>query len=138
MGYLSGPVGTLLGANKTYQNARIAADRLFEIFELEPDQQKDLPVFPREKFGCLEMRDVGFAYGSRGLLFQNVNMELNPGSITVIQGDSGSGKSTLTALVAHLYPPDQGQILIAGCDTRYYCRESIRNTSSGSHPAGEG
>ncbi len=35
LGYFTGPVSALIGANKTYQNALIAADRLFEIFQLE-------------------------------------------------------------------------------------------------------
>ena len=126
MGYLTGPVGSLLGANRTYQNARIAADRLFEIFDLEVEEPEERPHFPRENFGRVEFRDVAFAYGSRGMVLHGVSLEILPGTITVISGESGSGKSTLAALLGHLYRPDRGQVLIRGCDTRDYSCKSLR------------
>ncbi|MCP4312624.1 MAG: peptidase domain-containing ABC transporter [Bacteroidetes bacterium] len=127
LGYLTGPVSSLVGANRSYQNAMIAGDRLFEIFQLNREEEPGLQHFKREKFGNIRMRGITFAYGSRGNQLEDVDLTIGEGRITALTGNSGSGKSTISNLVQHLYPPDCGQITINGCDTRYYSRESIRS-----------
>jgi ABC-type bacteriocin/lantibiotic exporter with double-glycine peptidase domain len=127
LGYLTGPVSSLVGANKSYQNAMIAGDRLFEIFQLYPEEKPGLQVFKAEEFGAIHLSEVTFAYGSRGNQLEEVNLTIGSGLITALTGNSGSGKSTVSKLVQLLYPPDQGRITINGCDTRYYTRESLRS-----------
>lgn len=125
LGYLTGPVSSLVGANKSFQNAMIAGDRLFEIFQLSTEEAGPQP-FMAEKFGVIQLSGISFAYGSRGNQLEDLNLTINPGMITALTGKSGSGKSTVAKLVQHLYPPDKGQITINGCNTRYYSLESIR------------
>lgn len=127
MGYLTGPVGSLIGANKTYQNALIAADRLFEIFHLDTDQKGDLLPFRPERFGDIELKGVSFSYGTRGEQLSKLDLPIRAGRVTLLTGPSGSGKSTVAHLVQHLYPVDRGHITIDGCDTRYFSKESIRS-----------
>jgi ABC-type bacteriocin/lantibiotic exporter with double-glycine peptidase domain len=127
LGYLTGPVASLVGANKSYQNAMIAGDRLFEIFQLYPEEKPGLQAFKAEEFGAIHLSEVTFAYGSRGNQLEKVDLTIGSGLITALTGNSGSGKSTVSKLVQLLYPPDQGRITINGCDTRYYTRESIRS-----------
>ncbi|HDS07561.1 MAG TPA: peptidase domain-containing ABC transporter [Bacteroides sp.] len=125
-GYFTGPVSGLIGANKAYQNALIAADRLFEIFQLEPEDPGGKRDFPAEEFGDVVFRNVSFAYGTRGHLFRDLNLRIPSGKVTLISGPSGSGKSTIAALIQHLYPLDAGSITINGYDTRYFSTKSIR------------
>ena len=127
MGYLTGPLGSLIGANKTYQNALIAADRLFEIFQLDRDQKGNLLPFKPEQFGDIELKGISFSYGSRGEQLSNLDLSIRAGRVTLLTGASGSGKSTVANLVQHLYPVDRGHITIDGCDTRYFSKESIRS-----------
>ncbi len=127
LGYLTGPVSSLVGANKSYQNAMIAGDRLFEIFQLKPEEKPGLQHFKGENFGNIDLKGITFAYGSRGNQLEDVNLTIGAGKITALTGASGSGKSTVSNLVQHLYLPDQGQITINGSDTRYYSRDSIRS-----------
>ncbi|MDX2432462.1 MAG: ATP-binding cassette domain-containing protein, partial [Bacteroides sp.] len=127
LGYLTGPVSSLVGANKSYQNAMIAGDRLFEIFQLSAEEKPDQQDFNAEEFGSIHLSGVTFAYGSRGNQLENVDLCIEAGKITALTGNSGSGKSTISKLVQHLYAPDQGRITINACDTRYYSRESIRS-----------
>lgn len=127
MGYLTGPVSSLIGANKSYQNALIAADRLFEIFQLSPEEKPGLQHFPKDAFGSIQLKEVSFAYGSRGNQLEDLTLNIKAGEITALTGKSGSGKSTVSKLVQHLYPPDSGRITIKGSDTRYFSRESIRS-----------
>jgi ATP-binding cassette subfamily B protein len=126
LGYCSAPMAALVGSNKAYQNARIAMDRLGEIFDLEEEERKDLPVFPGEAFGNVELKGVRFAYGSRGSQVKDANIRISRGEITLINGPSGSGKSTLAALVAHLNRPDHGCIRIGNCDTANFSLDSLR------------
>lgn len=127
LGYFTGPVRGLIGANKTYQNALIAADRLFEIYQLEPEQHPGKQSFKRENFGDIEFKGVSFAYGTRGQLFENLNLTIEKNKVTAISGTSGSGKSTVSSLIQQLYPIDAGSITINGYDTRYFTNESIRD-----------
>lgn len=127
MGYLTGPVSSLVGANKSYQNARIAGDRLFEIFQLSAEEKPGLQHFKKEDFGSIQLSGVSFAYGSRGKQLEDMDLAIEEGKITALTGNSGSGKSTVSNLVQHLYSPDSGRITINGSDTRYYSRDSIRD-----------
>jgi len=126
-GYCTGPLASLVGANKSYQNAVIAADRLFEIFQLCKEQEPEKPAMERDMFGTVELRGVGFAYGARGEQIRDLNLTIRSGKTTVLAGPSGSGKSTVARLVAHQYPPDRGQISINGMDTGSFSLESIRS-----------
>jgi ATP-binding cassette subfamily B protein len=126
LGYFTGPVSGLIGANKTYQNALIAADRLFEIFHLEPEYAGGDRTLTREDFGDIVFNDVSFAYGTRGTLFRDLNLTIEAGKVTVITGPSGSGKSTISLLIQHLYPVENGSITINGYNTRYFSHSSLR------------
>ncbi len=127
MGYLTGPVSVLIGANRTYQNARIAADRLFEIFQLEKEEPAGRQDFDPARFGDIVLSGVSFSYGTRGKLIENLNLTIPAGRTTALTGASGSGKSTVASLVRHLYPVDRGRITINGCDTRYFTLASLRS-----------
>jgi ATP-binding cassette subfamily B protein len=127
MGYFTGPVAGLIGASRIYQNAAIAADRLFEIFDLEAEEKAEKKVFQRDQFGDIVLKGVSFSYGSRGAQLKEVDLVIPEGCITAITGASGSGKSTLSRLVQHLYPVDEGRITIRGCDTRSFTKESVRS-----------
>lgn len=127
IGYFTGPVSSLIGANKSYQNAIIAADRLFEIFQLEPEQKPLKQVFSRNNFGDIVLSNVSFSYGNRRSLISNLDLTVKKGKLTLITGASGSGKSTVAALIQQLYQVDEGIISINGCDTRHFSSDSIRS-----------
>ena len=125
-GYFTGPVSGLIGANKAWQNARIAADRLFEIFDLEREEVQGRPPLGREQFGDIVLSGISFSHGTRGMLFEGLDLTVPAGRVTAIIGPSGSGKSTVASLIQHLYPVEKGHITINGCDTRHFTRDSIR------------
>jgi len=60
IGYFTGPLGSLIGMNKTIQNALIAADRLFEIMDLERENDESKIILEKEMAGDILFRDVGF------------------------------------------------------------------------------
>lgn len=126
IGYFTGPVGNLLGMNKLTQNALIAADRLFEIFDLKQTMQEDQLDLATTASAHIQFRSVSFRYGTRADVFQNLTLEIPGGQVTAILGESGSGKSTLVALIQNLYPLQSGHIYIGDYDVRYIKSDSLK------------
>jgi ATP-binding cassette subfamily B protein len=127
VGYFTGPVSTLIGLNKVIQNAMIAADRLFEIMDLEREREENQMELTRESIGDIRFKDVFFRYGTRVTVFENLNLQIKSGAVTAIVGESGSGKSTLMALLQNLYPLQSGRIYIGDCDLQYIKNDSLRS-----------
>ncbi|WP_064966669.1 peptidase domain-containing ABC transporter [Tenacibaculum ovolyticum] len=130
IGYFMSPVASLIGANKQIQNALIAADRLFEIMDLEREEVEDKIVLRKDKIEDIEFKNVAFRYGTRVQVFTDFNLKIKKGNITAIVGESGSGKSTLISLLQNLYPLQKGQITIGDLDLKYIQHESLRNLVS--------
>ena len=125
--YFTGPVGSLIGMNRTIQNAMIAADRLFEIMDLEREKDENQIALTPEMTGHIRFRNVTFRYGTRVTVFEDLNLEIPKSKIAAIVGESGSGKSTLMALLQRLYPLQQGHVSIGEFDLRYVKADSLRN-----------
>jgi ATP-binding cassette subfamily B protein len=127
IGYFTGPVSSLIGMNKTIQNAKIAADRLFEIMDLERDDELEQTIeLKPDLLGSIVFRGVWFSYGTRTDVFEDFNLELKQGQLTAIIGESGSGKSTIAALIQGIYPLNKGLISIGDINIRYASAESLR------------
>ncbi|UYQ95289.1 peptidase domain-containing ABC transporter [Chitinophaga horti] len=130
LGYFTGPAMSLISANKSMQDALIAADRLFEIMDLEQEDTGNKVVLTPEMVGNIHFNNVSFRYGSRTEVFRNFNLQVEKGKITAVVGESGSGKSTLMALLQNMYPLKEGHILIGNLDIRYIENESLRRRVS--------
>jgi ATP-binding cassette, subfamily C, bacteriocin exporter len=126
IGYFTGPVSGVIGMNKTFQNATIAADRLFEIMDLELESEENLIDAGEISPGDIEFRKVKFSYGSRTDVFDDFNLTIKSGEITAIIGESGSGKTTIAALLQKLYPLSGGAIYIGGVSISYISSYSLR------------
>lgn len=130
IGYFTGPAMSLIGANRSMQDALIAADRLFEIMDLEQEETGNKVTLTPDLVGDVTFQNVSFRYGTRVQVFRNFNMQITKGKITAIVGESGSGKSTLMALMQNLYPLQEGSILIGKMDIRYIDTDSLRKRVS--------
>ncbi len=127
VGYFTGPAGSLIGMNKVFQNAMIAADRLFEIMDLECEGNSHGKIgLTREMIGPIQFKNVGFRYGTRITIFQDFNVIIPSGSIVALVGESGSGKSTLINILQNLYPVLSGSIHIGEYDLKYIENKSLR------------
>jgi len=130
IGYFTNPIASLISSNKQIQNALIAADRLFEIMDLEQEETKQKIKLDKEKIGDIAFKNVAFRYGTRVQVFKDFNLTINKGQITGIVGESGSGKSTLISLLQNIYPLQEGQITIGDLDLKYIQNDSLRNLVS--------
>jgi ABC-type bacteriocin transporter len=127
IGYFTSPVASLIGMNKTAQNALIAADRLFEIMDLEREETENKIELQKENIGDIRFENVSFRYGSRTEVFKNFNAIFTKNETTAIVGESGSGKTTLISLLQNLYPIKEGKIYIGNYETQFIHYQSLRN-----------
>lgn len=68
----------------------------------------------------IEIKNLSFEYEDTehsNAVLNNLNLDIERGSFTVILGHNGSGKSTLAKLLNGLYKPTDGQVLVDGLDT---------------------
>ncbi len=102
---------------------------LFEFFEMQPairSVPSALPA-PRPMRDGFEFRNVSFAYpGSSHMVVENINFRLAAQEKIALIGENGAGKTTLVKLLARLYDPTAGQILLDGVDLREYDVEDLR------------
>ena len=130
VGYFTGPVTSIIGFNRTLQDAKIAADRLFEIFDLDTEDGSDMIDLKSEMAGDIHFDNVRFRYGTRVEVFEDLNLVIKKGEITAIVGESGSGKTTLISLLQKLYPLQSGNIRIGNYDLRHISNNSLRRIIS--------
>jgi ABC transporter fused permease/ATP-binding protein len=97
-----------------------AAERIFELLDRKPAMAPaggaTLPLV----HGEIALDQVSFSYPSRKdiRVVDGVSLRLSPGEVVAVVGPSGAGKSTLAALIARLYDPDSGRLLLDGHDVR--------------------
>lgn len=130
IGYFTGPAASLIGANRVIQDAVIAADRLFEIMDLEIENDASNVALNSDLIGDIRFENVAFRYGTRVTVFDDLNLNIKGGTFTAIVGESGSGKSTLMALLQNIYPIQKGNIFIGKYAIKYLNNASLRNLLS--------
>jgi ATP-binding cassette subfamily B protein len=119
---------TLLGASQLVEQS-LYLDDLFSFLALTPGIRSapgapQVPVPIREGF---TFEDVGFRYpGSGRWAVRHLSFRLGPGERLALVGENGAGKTTLAKLLARLYDPTEGRILLDGRDLREYDVESLR------------
>jgi len=127
MTFFTGPVQYLIGVNHTLQDALIAADRLFEIIDLETEsnheQENNQVSF---QSGDLVFENIQFSYRLGQSVFSGLQFRIRQNQVTAIVGESGSGKSTLLALIQKIYALNEGNILIGETDIRNISTEELR------------
>ncbi len=100
---------------------------LIEPHELtDADEALELQV----KAGCIEFKDVAFAYTPGEWLFRNMSIQIPAGQRVGLVGLSGSGKSTFVNLILRNYDPQQGQIRIDDVDIATITQESLHRQVS--------
>ena len=126
--YFLDPVKNLINLQPMMQTAVVAADRLGEILDLEPEKQgsESNKLSPQSLSGDIEMQDISFRYGTRQLVLEDVTITAKQGEKIAFVGESGSGKTTLAKLLLNLYTPEKGEILIGGTNIKDIRVDSLR------------
>jgi ATP-binding cassette subfamily B protein len=120
--------GLLIGFSQVAGQALYLED-LFSFFEIKPEitsPANPLPV-PNPIVRGFVFDNVGFRYpDAEKWALRHLNFELHAGEVLALVGENGAGKTTLVKLLARLYDPDEGRILLDGHDLREYDLDELR------------
>jgi subfamily B ATP-binding cassette protein MsbA len=128
-GVMSSPARALASLSGVLQEGFAVLDRVFRLLDEQPalreaDGAKPLTVTT----GAVSVNNVRFGYGADQTALKQVSIEAKPGETIAFVGPSGSGKTTLLNLVARLYDPQQGAVMIDGQDITNVTIASLRRS----------
>jgi ATP-binding cassette subfamily B protein len=126
--YFLDPIQNLINLQPTMQTAVVAAERLGEILDLEPEMEENesKKICPSSLKGRILLQNIDFRYGTRQLALKNINLTIEQGEKIALVGESGSGKTTLIKLIMHFYPYEKGEILINGNNIKDIQLDTLR------------
>ena len=110
--------------------SRPSMERVAEVLTTEPsmDPNENGEVYVPD--GSVKFEDVDFGYSEDSSVLSGINLEIPSGSMVGILGSTGSGKSTLVSLIARLYDPLSGRVVVGGLDAKDYNLTALRNQVS--------
>ena len=104
----------------TLQKAVGASARISEVLETEPQlrEPRHAAELPTPVRGAVRLEAVRFGHEGDAPILDGLDLEVAPGESLALVGATGSGKSTVAGLLARLYDPDRGRVLLDGHDLR--------------------
>ncbi len=149
---LYGPITSLSNVQVDVMTALVSFDRVFEVLDLKPlieDAPDAQPLAAGETAPDIDFGHVSFRYptaadvslaslesialpaaertDANADVLRDVTFRAPAGQLTALVGPSGAGKTTITHLVARLYDPQSGQVLIGGVDITGVTQQSLHD-----------
>ena len=117
MGQLVGSISSILQDVARQFEKNLYVDDIFKVLDTKPfvKRRKNPIALKLEKAPTIEFKDVWFKYdGREDWILSGINLVIHPGKKIALVGENGAGKSTLVKLLARVYDPTQGEILVNG------------------------
>ena len=128
--FAAGGLGELSQVWGEISQASGAAERLFEILDVEPEiKAPPAPLaLPTPARGAVSFNDVRFAYPTRPDTFvlDGLSFDVKPGERLALVGPSGAGKSTIFHLLLRFYDPASGRVSLDGVELRQADPQELR------------
>jgi subfamily B ATP-binding cassette protein MsbA len=121
------PVKKLVNLNAQLQEGLAAAERVFDILDVEPTIT-DRPNAKRVDAakGDISLENVNFSYADGKPVLQGVSLSIEAGKTVALVGQSGAGKSTILNLIPRFYDTSAGRVTLDGVDIRDLTIASLR------------
>lgn len=126
---LRGLLEGLLSSFSSMAGQAMYLDDLFEFFTSTPviASRPDALAVPTPIRQGFRFENVGFRYAGRDdWAIRGMSFDLHAGETVALVGENGAGKTTIVKLLARLYDPDEGRILLDGRDLRDYDLDQLR------------
>lgn len=127
IGMLYNPLRQIADKFNEMQMGMIAANRVFEVLDMEGHiQDKGKVAAPTFK-GNIDFNNVHFSYTNKEEVLKGINIHVKEGETIAIVGATGAGKSTIINLLNRFYEINGGEILIDGTNIKDFTLKSLRN-----------
>lgn len=121
------PLISLVSSGQRLQLVRSHLERLTDVLEAEPEQDKQTIHAPGQLTGRITLENVSFRYDPESVdVLRNITLHIEPGQKIAIVGRTGSGKSTLGKILLGLSLPTQGEVLYDGQPLRSLDYQAVR------------
>jgi len=121
------PLKSLANLNASLQEGLAAAQRVFDVLDIEPDIQDQPGAWPLSVAGGeIRFDEVRFGYQPHAVALDGISLTVPAGSTVALVGPSGAGKSTVMNLIPRFYDVSSGGIAIDGQDVRTVTLSSLR------------
>ncbi|HHX49553.1 MAG TPA: ABC transporter ATP-binding protein [Clostridiales bacterium] len=122
------PIESISNIANTIQSAIAAAERVFQIFDLEEMSVEGEKSIDLENIqGRVTMKNIKFSYVKDIPLITDLSLDVKEGESIAIVGPTGAGKTTLVNLLMRFYEIDGGEILIDGINMKEFSRTDLRS-----------
>ena len=106
---------------------KVSLRRINEVLGLPNEESEERGATAVPKGYDIEIRDLSFKYpGAKAQVLHNISMTVREGESIAIIGGTGSGKSTIIRLLAGLFDPSEGEIILGGVSYAEMKKEEIR------------
>ncbi|TKS59666.1 MAG: lipid A export permease/ATP-binding protein MsbA [Nitrospira sp.] len=122
------PIRKLSGSNNLIQQALAAAERVYDVLDLESERSQDHGTVPLTGVShTIEFQGVSLRYENHAVpALAGIDLSIRSGEVVALVGSSGSGKTTLVSLLPRFYEPTGGRILLDGKPLTSYTLPSLR------------
>ncbi len=124
------PFKSLVSLNVNLQEGLAAANRVFNILDLQPEVKDDKNALkPEMKKPEIEFQDVLVKFGAKSAI-NSLNLKVGAGKTYAFVGRSGSGKTTVANLLVRFFDTSEGKILVDNVDIKQISLNHLRNNIS--------
>lgn len=121
------PISDLSEKYNGIQSAMVSTERVFDLLnnkEILEDLDTGVPVGKLQ--GCIEFKNVWFAYHGEEWVLKDVSFKIDRGQSAALIGETGAGKTTIISLINRFYPIQKGEILIDGVNINEFRLKDLR------------
>jgi ATP-binding cassette subfamily C protein EexD len=124
LGRALSPIDQMIGAWKSFTNARQSFRRLEQLFSAMPDEKRRLSL-PKPDGDIRMENGVLVPPGGEIPVLKGISFQLRPGEMLAIVGSSAAGKSSLVRAILGLWPMTAGRIQLDGADIGHWNRDEL-------------